>query len=166
MSRNAVTLLLFFITGLLLAEPFTTLGLTPVSSAVTNGSEDSGNMIISGDSLMAQNYPILAKKTKLAAFGGQMKVIKAVITGFSSTAEETDNTPFITASGSYVRYGVAAANFLPIGTRIRIPKVFGDQVFVVEDRMNARFNDRIDIWFPGKKDAMDFGLKITDVEIL
>ena len=56
--------------------------------------------------------------------------------GYSSTHDQTDDTPFITASGTYVRDGVVAANFLPIGTVIKIPDLYGNKTFVVEDRMN------------------------------
>ena len=34
---------------------------------------------------------------------------------------------------------------------------FGDRVFVVEDRMNRRYNERIDIWMRNYRDALEFG---------
>jgi len=88
------------------------------------------------------------------------------ITAYSSSPEETDETPYITASGNYVRIGTAAANWLPLGTAIRIPSIFGNQVFIIEDRMNARNNNKVDIWFPDKKDAKTFGVKIARIEVL
>lgn len=88
------------------------------------------------------------------------------VTGYSSTPEETDDTPFITASGNYVRTGTAAANWLPIGTVIRIPEIFGEQVFIVEDRMHERNNYKVDIWFPDKPSAKNFGVKFTKIEVL
>lgn len=90
---------------------------------------------------------------------------KVKITAYSSSPDETDDTPFITASGSQTRHGVIAANFLPFGAKVRIPKHFGDTVFTVEDRMARRFNDRIDVWFPSKAEAKRFGLQFTEVEI-
>lgn len=89
-----------------------------------------------------------------------------VVTGFSSTPEETDDTPLITASGIHVHEGTAAANWLPFGTKIRIPELFGKKVFTVEDRMHERFSDRVDIWFPEKSQAKDFGAQAMRVEIL
>jgi 3D (Asp-Asp-Asp) domain-containing protein len=90
------------------------------------------------------------------------------VTAYSSRPEETDDTPFITASGTYVREGVAAANFLPIGTKFRVPDVFGDKVFTVEDRMNSRYNDVqiVDIWFGDHREALSFGKKSLTIELL
>lgn len=81
------------------------------------------------------------------------------ITAYSSDPEETDDTPYITASGKWVEDGVAASNFLPLGTKIKIPELFGDKIFTINDRMNNRFNDRIDIWVPTKWEAIQFGKK-------
>lgn len=88
------------------------------------------------------------------------------ITGYTSSPEETDDTPFITASGNHVRPGVVAANWLPLGSKVKIPELFGDQVFVVEDRMNKRFNDRLDIWFADKDSAKKFGSHFAKVIVL
>lgn len=88
------------------------------------------------------------------------------VTGYSSTPEETDDTPFITASGKYVGKGIVAANFLPLGTKIRFPERFGNQVFTVEDRMNKRFYKKIDIWFETKEEAKNFGIQDLKIEIL
>ena len=88
------------------------------------------------------------------------------VTGYSSTPEETDSTPFITASGTHVRPGVAAANWLPLGTKIKIPELFKDQVFTIEDRMHPRLSDRVDIWFPDKESAKLFGKNKTKVIVL
>ncbi len=95
------------------------------------------------------------------------KSIQAVITGYSSLASQTDDTPFITASGTQVRDGIVANNYFPIGTKIRIPYLFGDKVFTIEDRMYwEKSNYHIDIWFPSYIEAMNFGKKTTYVEIL
>ncbi len=96
------------------------------------------------------------------------RVMSVWATAYTSHPDETDDTPFITASGSYVRDGVAAANFLPIGTEFKLPELFGERVFVVEDRMNARYNNVhiVDIWFDNKIQAIDFGKRKTTIEIL
>ncbi|HDH31470.1 MAG TPA: hypothetical protein ENH26_01705 [Candidatus Wolfebacteria bacterium] len=121
----------------------------------TQSEEISGITIISNDSLLAQN--------KIEPLSQNIKI---VITAYSSSPEETDDTPFITASGTFVRQGVAAANFLPIGTKIKLPDVFGDQVFIIEDRMHPRFNDRVDIWFAEKTSAKIFGKQLSRIEVL
>lgn len=93
--------------------------------------------------------------------------IKAIITAYSSTPQETDETPYITASGYKVRDGVVANNFFSFGTRLRIPEIFGDKVFVVEDRMNwKQSNYHIDVWFPSHQEAKNFGIRRSFIEIL
>lgn len=88
------------------------------------------------------------------------------ITAYSSTPDQTDDTPFITASGSPVRDGVVAANFLPMGTKLRLPTMYGDKVFVVEDRMNTRYTYRVDIWMRTREEAKQFGLRNLPIEII
>lgn len=85
---------------------------------------------------------------------------------YTSDPAETDSTPFTTADGSRVRDGIVAANFLPIGTRIRIPDYFGNKVFEVHDRMNKRYWERVDIWMLQKKDAYSWGVRTVKIEIL
>lgn len=89
-----------------------------------------------------------------------------VATAYSSTPDQTDDSPFITAQGTYVRDGIVAANFLPFGTRIRIPDIYGDKIFEVEDRMNRRYWHRVDVWFPDRQTALEFGIKTIKIHIL
>ena len=96
-----------------------------------------------------------------------VKTIKVVVTAYSSTPDQTDDTPFITASGKYVQDGIVANNMLPIGTKIRFPELYGDKVFVVEDRMHRRKSDyHVDIWFPERQLAVNFGVKTTKIEVI
>jgi len=96
-----------------------------------------------------------------------IKKVKMVVTAYSSSPQETQGDPFITASGERVRDGIVANNLLPFGSKIRIPRLFGDKVFVVKDRMNAKKGYyHVDIWFPSRKSALEFGSKITEIEIL
>lgn len=92
--------------------------------------------------------------------------IRVVVTAYSSTPEQTDSTPFITAAGTQVREGIVAANFLPIGTKIKLPDLYGDKIFVVEDRMHPRKHYMVDIWFADYSEAKNFGAKNTYVEVL
>ncbi|MBI2039085.1 MAG: 3D domain-containing protein [Candidatus Niyogibacteria bacterium] len=88
------------------------------------------------------------------------------VTAYSSTPEETDDTPLIAASGKTVSAGFMAANFLDFGTRVKIPEHFGEQVFVVEDRMARRKTEFVDIWMPTKQDALNFGIHRAKIIIL
>jgi len=96
-----------------------------------------------------------------------VKELPVIITAYSSTESQTDDTPFITASGSYVRDGIVANNLLPFGTRIRIPEVYGDKIFVVEDRMNRKKGYyHVDVWLSSYWQAKSFGAKRTTIEVL
>ncbi len=88
------------------------------------------------------------------------------ITAYASVPDETDNTPFITANGTYVHDGIVASNMLPFGTEIMIPSLFGDKIFTVEDRMSPYFKRSIDIWMPSVGKAIYFGLHHAEVVIL
>ncbi len=95
-----------------------------------------------------------------------IKTYKVRASAYSSTIDQTDDSPFVTAAGTYVRDGIIAANFLPFGTQIRIPEVYGDKVFVVEDRMNKRYWYNIDIWFSERQLAREFGVKNVTIEVV
>lgn len=88
------------------------------------------------------------------------------VTAYSSTPEETDDTPFTTASGTEVRSGILAANFLPFGTKVQIPKLFGDRLFIVEDRMHRRKENFVDVWMSSKEEARKFGVSKTEIVVL
>jgi len=95
-----------------------------------------------------------------------MKTLRVFVTAYSSTPEQTDDTPFVTASGKQVREGIVATNLLPLGTKIKIPEIYGNKVFVVEDRMNPRNNQHVDIWFPTYWEAKYFGIKRVSIVVL
>jgi len=92
------------------------------------------------------------------------------ITAYNSEVGQTDDSPCITANGFDVcENGVEdtiAANFLPFGAKIKIPELFGDRVFVVRDRMNRRFSNRVDVWMIEKQDAKQFGVKYAKIQVL
>ncbi len=97
---------------------------------------------------------------------GIAKVYETFVTAYSSSIDETDSTPFTTASGKSVRDGIVAANFLPLGTKIRMPEVFGNKIFIVEDRMARRHAEKVDIWFPTKQEAKNFGIRKLQIQVL
>ncbi|MFA6427260.1 MAG: hypothetical protein WCW16_02325 [Candidatus Magasanikbacteria bacterium] len=102
-------------------------------------------------------------------------VIWAVMTAYSSDVAQTDSTPCIPADSSFnlcVNYeelglqDTIAANFLPLGTKVKFPELYGDKVFTVRDRMNARYGyARGDIWMPSYPEAKQFGVKKVKMEI-
>ena len=93
--------------------------------------------------------------------------LTVIVTAYSSTVWQTDSDPFITAAGTWVRDGIIANNLLPFGTKVRLPEIYGEKVFVVEDRMNQRKGYyHVDIWFPSYLEAKEFGAKNTYIEVL
>lgn len=115
--------------------------------------------------LIKDGYPTI-KKIKESPFE-VVKKIKMIVTAYSSTPEQTDDTPFITASGKNVADGIVANNMLRFGTKIKIPELYGDKIFVVQDRMHQRKGKyHLDIWFPEYPEAKNFGAKIADIEVL
>jgi len=118
--------------------------------------EQKGDNINAGAGKGMENSALLAKTA--------IYTKEVLITAYSSTPDQTDDSPFITASNTHVRDGVVAANFLPFKTKIRIPKLFGDKIFTVEDRM--RSNVKVDIWFPTRQEALNFGARRTQIEIV
>lgn len=154
------------------AFSFVTSYLNPDSQLPDNSQENSENLpIIQNNSLISSSSPITIKKpTKLTQVENTAnQIIKELIvaaTAYSSTPDQTDSTPFITALGTTVRDGIIAANFLPFGTKIKIPEIYGDKIFMVEDRMNRRYWYRVDIWFPNRQSALEFGFKKIKIQIL
>ena len=92
---------------------------------------------------------------------------EVIVTAYSSRIWETQGDPFITASGARVEDGIVANNFLPFGSQIRLPEIFGDKIFTVKDRMHSRKGPyQVDIWFPSRQEALEFGAKLTEMEIV
>lgn len=118
------------------------------------------------------NIEILEFKGKLPkSAGADVKFSDHfVITAYNSEAKQTDNSPCITANGFNVcENGIedtVAANFLPFGSKVKIPELFGDRVFIVRDRMNKRFSNRVDVWMIERPDAVKFGVKTAKIEVL
>ena len=88
------------------------------------------------------------------------------VTAYTSDPDETSDHPLITASGGMVGDGIVAANFLPFGTQIEIPSLFGNKVFTVEDRTSQKFSGRVDIWMPTVTKAINFGIQHAQIVIL
>ena len=114
----------------------------------------------------AQICPIAVNELTPADPADARYTTSRIVTAYTSTPDQTDSTPFITANGTTVHDGIIAANWLKFGTRVRIPDMFGDKVFIVADRMNPRFDDRADIWMSDRTQAINFGLRRLTIEVL
>ena len=152
------------------------LGISPIfeSSQTLDSKIEIGEAKIQGETDLNLESLVIIQRNSILAItepsnpeAQAIRKIRVVITGYSSSPWETDDTPYITAAGTWVRDGIVANNYLPFGTEVRIPELFGDKIFVVEDRMHWRKgNYHIDIWFPSRWQALNFGVKRTYIEIL
>ena len=88
-----------------------------------------------------------------------------VITAYNAVEEQTDDTPCISASGlnvceTYKR--VCASNEFPFGTLLLI----NGRVWDVQDRTNSRYNYRIDLLMDDHAEAMEWGSRVLEVNII
>jgi 3D (Asp-Asp-Asp) domain-containing protein len=112
-------------------------------------------------------------------------VLKA--TGYNSHASQTDSTPNITATGATTAFGIIAASRdllgdkIPYGSLVRIrdlgnyrtgrgvghyQELLGDTLFIVEDTMHPRKVEQVDIWFPHLSQALNWGVRRVEVEVV
>lgn len=68
-----------------------------------------------------------------------------------------------TASGAKAKEGyTCAANFVPIGSVI----IYEGHKYVVQDRMNPKYNRHVDIFMESHKKALQFGRKNAKVQVI
>ena len=68
-----------------------------------------------------------------------------------------------TASGAKAKEGyTCAANFVPIGSII----IYEGHKYVVQDRMNPKYNRHVDIFMESHKKALQFGRKEAKVQVI
>lgn len=113
-------------------------------------------------------YEYLAEKNKVIYVREEIvpphTFVSATVTAYTSSVDETDDDPFITASGKTVRDGtLACPSKYKFGTVIEIQ---GER-YTCEDRMNKRYRhtERFDIWVQTKSDAFQWGKKQLFVKV-
>lgn len=108
-------------------------------------------------------------------------------TAYNSLVAQTNAQPFITATGARTRWGIIAVSRdllgrdLPYGSLVRLrdlgsfhggrgagaydPLLEG-LVFTVEDTMHPRKTQQIDVWFAEYADALRWGVRRLEVELV
>ncbi len=125
-------------------------------------------------------WPILLLLFGLGAWAAPPKVLILKATAYTSSPHETDRTPYVTATGARTRLGIIAVSrdllkeALPYGSLVRLvdlgrwrdgkdagrfDPLFKNLLFVVEDTMNKRKRQQIDVWFPDRTLALRFGVR-------
>ena len=92
------------------------------------------------------------------------------VTAYNSFESQTDSSPCVSADSSNIceRYAkgeqICAANFVPLGTKLRIDK-FG--TCTVADRMNKKYGNRVDIYMGMDLErALKFGKQRLAIKVL
>jgi 3D (Asp-Asp-Asp) domain-containing protein len=127
---------------------------------------------VMGNALVASNIPETIETNPIRYGTSRFRVqvgttFDLTVTAYSSTVDQCDSDPFTTASGTTVHDGTVAANCLPFGTHVTFPNYSGDKVYTIEDRTNAKYSSRADIWMVSREAALHFGkrhLKMVVVE--
>lgn len=86
-------------------------------------------------------------------------------TWFTSTVQECDSTPFITADGTRVRNGILAVSVDLLNTFDYGDSVYIEDLgwFTIHDRMNGRWKKRIDIWCEDTHTALQNGIQRKEI---
>ena len=88
--------------------------------------------------------------------------LMAEVTAYTSSENETDSTPYLTAAQTATRDGVIACpRYIPFFTVVEIDS----KKYSCEDRMALKHPDRWDIWMASYEDAIEFGIKKLIVKI-
>lgn len=113
------------------------------------------------------------------------RVLTLKATAYTSSARETDSTPYITATGARTRIGIIAVSRdmlreLPYGSKVILEDLGGPggrgkgrfnyllkgRVFVVEDTMHPRKREQLDVWLPDRSTAIRFGVRNVRVTVI
>jgi 3D (Asp-Asp-Asp) domain-containing protein len=108
-------------------------------------------------------------------------------TAYNSMVSQTNDQPFITATGQRTGWGIVAVSRdllggdLPYGTLVRLrdlgnyhngrgsgvyQDLLDETVFVVEDTMHPRKRNQIDLWFADYASALAWGVRQIEVEVV
>lgn len=84
----------------------------------------------------------------------------AEFSAYTASADETDASPLVMASGKMVYVGaIACPRSIELGTKV---EVRGLGVFTCEDRMNERYENHFDLFKVTKQEALTFGRKVLE----
>ncbi len=134
------------------------------------------NVTIAANKVSNNDIYVTQKKAFPESKNAEARQKKWVVaTAYSLDPAQTDDTPCIPANGEDLcamrreqgTHNTIAANFLRLGTQVKIPELFGEKILVTRDRMNPRYNgtNRIDVLVDTRQEAILFGVKYVSLEI-
>jgi 3D (Asp-Asp-Asp) domain-containing protein len=97
--------------------------------------------------------------------GSEEEHIPVTVTAYSATPQETDEDPYVTASGKRVQRGIVALSrdlekelMVKFGDRLIL---VGIGIFIFEDRMHIWKTRQVDIYMQSRKAALQFGVQTS-----
>jgi 3D (Asp-Asp-Asp) domain-containing protein len=107
-------------------------------------------------------------------------------TAYNSLPGQTDKSPFKTATGARTRFGIVALSrdllrSIPYGSRIvledmgswsngsgrgKYNAMLSKMIFVVEDTMHPRKKATVDVWFPARRQAIQWGARKLRIRVV
>lgn len=119
------------------------------------------------DNVAAEENIAVETEKKPAKTPEIKKTIRVTATAYSSTPWQTDDTPCITSTGynvcnkteNIIAVSRDLVRSLGYHRQVMLPSLYGSEIFLIEDTMNARFVNRIDVHHGSTEDARNFGLK-------
>lgn len=90
--------------------------------------------------------------------------VEAVVTAYTSSSDETDEDPAVTASGENAGPGsIACPDRLSFGTKVEV----AGRILICNDRMHKRYRDKehYDIWMASKEEAREWGRRQLAISI-
>ncbi len=136
---------------------------------------------------MRKLFALVLVLAGLGAYAQPPEVFLLKATAYTSSRHETDATPHLTATGARTRLGILAVSRdlldeeLPYGSLVRLydlgrwqdgkgagtfDPLFSGLLFVVEDTMNKRKRQQIDVWLPDRSLALKFGVRRVKVVVV
>jgi 3D (Asp-Asp-Asp) domain-containing protein len=115
---------------------------------------------------------------------GRSLVVRS--TAYNSMPGQTDASPFKTATGARTRFGIVALSrdllrSIPYGSKIvledmgswsngsgrgKYNAMLSKMIFVVEDTMHPRKKGTVDVWFPARRQAIQWGARKLRIRIV
>lgn len=96
----------------------------------------------------------------------EARVRVLTVTAYSSEVNQTDDTPFVTATNKRVRPGIVAVSrdlFRKGWVFGRKVYIKGHGIFTIDDLMHPRKKNQIDIYMGNTGDAVQFGRRTLEV---
>lgn len=124
------------------------------------------------EEIQTLTYTLQQKQNKIKELKEWNRILdlrSVKVSAYTPTVEECDDTPFINAAGKHVREGTVAVSpdlkeqGWTFGKRVYIKNV---GIFVIEDVMNPRWKNKLDVFMFDRDRAIQFGLKNTKAVLL